>query len=289
MVKSNAYEQRRNCIKEQVEVCEGILGKEKRYISLFLEKMGVLDIKDITPEIKTTYRMVVDNDSLLSARQRQSYRNALEQIQSYYYKPVYAQLYKDITNAGGDRGLYKLFAFLAERGIGAVSEITFSVRMEYKRFIEISTQKAHRYELINLIDRVKLNNIKELSSKSFGNENIAFSESEIYLPYWPEYAIAYSFYHANDKEAYVYDFSVKASMVLKQQVFSLLEYVLKNNHNSHDRNLRFLRPLAVFYRFCCENGIQDVAMITAEDVARYKMYIPECSESYNAQHPRLLS
>ncbi len=52
MVNNNAYKQQRSCIKEQVEVCEGILGKGKRYIILLREKTNVPEVRDITHEIK---------------------------------------------------------------------------------------------------------------------------------------------------------------------------------------------------------------------------------------------
>ncbi len=289
MVNNNAYKQQRSCIKEQVEVCEGILGKGKRYIILLLEKMNVTEVRDITPEIKTRYRMMVDNDDSLSTKQKQSYRNAIEQIQTNYGKHNNRKLFEDTEKAGSGRGVYKLFSFLVERGIYDASEITFSVRMEYKNYIETTTGKAHRYELINLIDRVKLNNIKEQTSKSFGKGHVNFTESVVYLPYWPEYSIAYSFYHAKDKEAYVFDFTAKASMTLKLQVYSLLRDILSNNSNNvPDRNRRLLRPLVVFYRFCCEKEIEDIALITAQDVNEYRQYISDGSDSHKRLYFEIL-
>lgn len=82
-------------------------------------------------------------------------------------------------------------------------------------------------------------------------------------------------------------FSLPASPVLKWQIFSHLKYVVEGlkDFANHHRIQAYITPLWNLYRFCYENGIEDLTQITYTETLRFKEYLtqptmPKCDTTF---------
>ena len=64
-----------------------------------------------------------------------------------------------------------------------------------------------------------------------------------------------------DKTELVWDFSVKASEKMKQQIFQLLIHILENVKDPKDRRVRFLLPMQWMYQYCIKPHILNLLYI----------------------------
>lgn len=126
-------------------------------------------------------------------------------------------------------------------------------------------------EYLKAFDNLKLATIKAGNQRNFfGNIKLKYENKKIFLLYHPNYEIAMSFYYLREKEEVLFDFSLKAPIMLKYQIFKMLNYILDMKINRHDRRERFLLPLKLFYEYCRESGVYDIEQINEQEVNQFR-------------------
>lgn len=83
-----------------------------------------------------------------------------------------------------------------------------------------------------------------------------------------------------DKTELVWDFSVKASEKMKQQIFQLLIHILENVKDPKDRRVRFLLPMQWMYQYCIKQGIVDIETIEQEEIEKLEEIVKQKVVNY---------
>lgn len=165
----------------------------------------------------------------------------------------------------------KVLLYLMEHGIQDCKQIDYDVRSDYKESLKGSgCRKLHEY--IKAMDVLKLEAIrKENISNPLKPKALKYSGEKLFLLYHPDYEVAKTFYYIRDKEELLFDFSLKGSEIVKRQIFKMLTYVLEEKKDWHDRRERFLIPLKRLYIFCNENAVEDIELLTAEQIEAFRL------------------
>ena len=83
-----------------------------------------------------------------------------------------------------------------------------------------------------------------------------------------------------DKTELVWDFSVKASEKMKQQIFQLLIHILENVKDPKDRRVRFLLPMQWMYQYCIKQGIVDIETMEQEEIEKLEEIVKQKVVNY---------
>ncbi|MDO4170575.1 MAG: site-specific integrase [Lachnospiraceae bacterium] len=263
-----------NHLSEQMDLCKTVTGKHRKYVENFLLEQGIQDIGEIDDFVKKEYRNKIINDANLSDRQKVYYKNTLELFQLYYLLPFYPFIKKYvIDNEYFQRTpKNKLAAFLMERDIDAPEKIDYDLRKQYQKYLKNTVAKSKILEYLKVLDQVKLNFIKkEKEENLFEYGILTYKNEKLFLLYHPDYEIAKTFYYIRDKEELLFDFSINTSAVMKRQIFKMLNHILLEITDWHERRQRFLIPLKKFYQFCRTAKIADIEQITKTEIDQYKM------------------
>lgn len=183
------------------------------------------------------------------------------------------QLAEEIDVCCEVRGPYRNKAkkFLETQGIWHISEIDYLVRVKYEKFLESEVEPVSRSIYLKGFDRIKQHSIREqmrtLSGRRY-NE-VRFDNQILFLPYHPDQELAVQFDKATKKAELVWDFSRKAPVTMKRQIFVALHSIINQylNKKTRRRNLLALRK---FYDFCAENHIEDIEKLELWQIQEFK-------------------
>lgn len=252
--------------------CENVQGKMRSTVREFLIEKGIYSIEYITDKVKLDFGEYLNRKEGFSERQKLYYVSALEMLQLHYYAPLYKELLKEIEkDIEPTASLRKAETYLLSHGIYATQDIDFELRSAYEIYLTqfIAASKINEY--LKVLDLIKLNAIKRECEKfPFRNRKLSFSEKKIFLLYHPDYKLAMSFYYLRDKEELLFDFTLPAPIKMKRQVFGMLNHILINITNRHDRRERFLVPLKLLYQFCREQNIEDLERFEEHHIEAFK-------------------
>lgn len=161
----------------------------------------------------------------------------------------------------------KLAHFLSHTDLTDLFEIDYPLRAAYESFLN-SHLKGEKQRYVKAMDRAKLLSLWKKEEKvKVLKKRVPYQNEKLYLPYFPVYEIAESFYYARKKEELLWDFSLSVPESLKRQIYTVLLYSLYESKNRHDRQLRFLAPLRCLYSYCIKNRVWDLEQLEEEDVA----------------------
>ena len=264
--------QKEYVLKEQLTYCKSVKGKLKVFVLDYLCREGIESIEDVSLIDLKDYRAYVDSLQAMSESQKKYYRTLLEQVTFAYRignnKTLKEQMYATIANPAIRN---KAYGFLVLQGITDCCQIDYGLRCSYKKFLQESIASRKVQEYLKAFDNLKLATIKAGNQRNFfGNIKLKYENKKIFLLYHPNYEIAMSFYYLREKEEVLFDFSLKAPIMLKYQIFKMLNYILDMKINRHDRRERFLLPLKLFYEYCRESGVYDIEQINEQEVNQFR-------------------
>jgi len=251
----------------QLSECKNVQGKMRLAIKEFLGKEHIYSIGDITDRDKIQFRQHLNAQSYLSKKQRKYYLSGIEMLQYSYYRPLHEDFLLSIEKeVKATAELRKVETYLLSHGIYSVEEINYEVRRGYCEYIQNICGSSNFFKYVKVLDTIKLNEIKRLYVARFSKEKRwRYSDRKVFLLYHPNYEVAMTFYYIRDKEELLYDFTLQGGEKLKRQVFSMLNNILENITDRHDRRERFLIPLRLLYEFCIDNRIYDLELLEEED------------------------
>lgn len=262
----------------QLNGCDSVQGRMRTAIRDFLLQEGIYSIEEITDEYMLDFKQHLKMDISLSQKQRQYYLIGIEFLQYSYYAPLHEEFIKSIhLDIKSSKLIKKAITYLLAHGITSADQITYEIRSAYEQYLENICETRKRREYVKVIDHIKLDAIRqENQNKPFKRSKLSYHNGNIFLLYHPDYQIAWSFQWIRDKTDLVFDFSLPASQIVKQQVFMMLNYVLeheinvKDVHVRHDRRERFLIPLKMLYQFCVDYGVEDIEKLLDRDITLFR-------------------
>ncbi len=257
---------------EQFASCKSITGKLRTIVENFLYSKGIYTLDDVDATVKNAYRQYIKGLVGTNDQQRKYYQSALDQILLAYLITKNQKLASDVETIIRGRAVRnKVLLYLMEHGIQDCKQIDYDVRSDYKESLKGSgCRKLHEY--IKAMDVLKLEAIrKENISNPLKPKALKYSGEKLFLLYHPDYEVAKTFYYIRDKEELLFDFSLEGSEIVKRQIFKMLTYVLEEKKDWHDRRERFLIPLKRLYIFCNENAVEDIELLTAEQIEAFRL------------------
>lgn len=183
------------------------------------------------------------------------------------------QLAAEIDACYEVKGSYrnKVKKFLEQQEIWHISEIDYLTRLQYEEFLKKEITPVSWSLYLKGFDRIKQHSVREQTQTLKGKRDaLAGLENQIlFLPYHPEQEIADQFGHLAIVDNLVWDFSQRASKVLKKQVFDVLHFMLRQHMSTKNRSDN-LTALKRFYRFCIKEQVADIEYLELKQINRFK-------------------
>ncbi len=262
-------------LERQVSRSPTVNGKLKEIVLAYLISANIQSLEDITIDDVYNFREYISRLQGINDRQRKCYASLLEQVVLAYdveQRDAWQSPIDKLTCAQSIKN--KMITFLILLNVQAPNEINYEIRCEYETFLEKSDIYCKKNEYMKALDNLKLNAIKaENASKPFKEWNLKFEKQKIFLLYHPNYQLAKTFYYVQNKEELVFDFSIRASGLLKRQILKMLNHVLQTKENLKDRRERFLIPLNLLYAFCVSKNIEDIEQLTEKQIYEFRKSI----------------
>lgn len=259
-------------LQSQLNKCSGVTGKLQDIVRHYLIKEGIYSLGEVTIEDIFAFRDAMFQLPHTTATQKKYYANLLEQVTLTYLlesNPVIKEQADALTLSRAIKN--KTLFYLAITGIGDAAEIDYELRCKYSDYVGATVANSKASEYVKALDQLKLNAIKaENENNPLKEKVLKYKNEMVFLGYHPSYPLAMTFYYIRDKEELSFDFSLDASGLMKRQIFKMLNYVLENKENWHDRRERFLIPLKLLYKFCVENDIEDIEQLSSKQIEAFK-------------------
>lgn len=257
---------------EQLDLCNFITGNPRTVVENFLCSEGIYLLDEVDDDVKDDYQQYIKSMIGLSDRQRKYYVSILDQFLLSYLITKNIELSEYVSTVITDRAIKnKVLLFLLEHGITDCGEIDYDIRSDYEASL-IKSGCTKLSEYVKAMDVLKLEAIhKDNICNPFKPKTLTYSGQKVFLLYHPDHELAMTFYYIRDKEELVFDFSLKGSAIVKRQVIKMLSYVLEEKKDWHDRRERFIIPLKKLYMFCIENDVDDIELLTAEQIEAFRM------------------
>ena len=165
----------------------------------------------------------------------------------------------------------KLKAFMIENEIWHISDLNYYWRIEYEKYLKIVVNGSSCTKNIKAFDQVKLYSIRNqpqitISGKGFKS---AYADNILYMPYHPDIRIAEMFLKENNRNLLAWDFTQRAPLKMKRQVFEVLHFFIENAAN-RERMHAQLGGLLRLYNFCIQEQIEDLEKLELDQIERYK-------------------
>ena len=257
---------------EQLDLCNFITGNPRTVVENFLYSEGIYSLDEVDDDVKDDYQQYIKSMIGLTDRQRKYYVSILDQFLLSYLITKNIKLSEYVSTVITDRAIKnKVLLCLLEHGITDCREIDYDIRSDYEASL-IKSGCTKLSEYVKAMDVLKLDAIhKDNISNPLKPKTLTYSGQKVFLLYHPDHELAMTFYYIRDKEELLFDFSLEGSAIVKRQVFKMLSYVLEEKKDWHDRRERFIIPLKKLYMFCIENGIDDIELLTAEQIEAFRM------------------
>lgn len=195
------------------------------------------------------------------------------------------QLQKELAECGVPvrLGLNKLKNFMIANEIWSISELDYGWRVEYQKALATELASNTINEYLKSFDKIKRYSLKKQMRITANGRDVrpAYKNELLYLPYHPVESIASQFENAGRKQDFLWDFTIHTSEQLKQQVYSILHYILENAETmSGETNRTRLAGLRYLYQYCIEENIHDIEQIELHQAEKF-CNVP--TERLNAQ------
>ena len=208
----------------------------------------------------------------------------LRNKKAYWIEQEYGDLLEEIRQCEGIEmpltGNIK--NFLIREGIHHIRELDYSIREKYEKYLMKEKKPEQVLRYLKTLDRIKQYHIRQ-EMKQFANTKksyLRYEQQILFLPYLPDQKLAMEFDKVRDKTELVWDFSVKASEKMKQQIFQLLIHILESVKDPKDRRVRFLLPMQWMYQYCIKQGIVDIETMEQEEIDKLEEIVKQKVVNY---------
>ena len=173
----------------------------------------------------------------------------------------------------------KLKAFMIENEIWHINDLNYYWRIEYEKYLKLVVNGSSFAKYIKAFDQAKLYCIRNQVKITINGKGFkpAYADTILYMPYHPDIRIAEMFLKENNRKLLVWDFTQRASVKMKRQVFEVLHFFIENAAN-RERMHAQLGGLLRLYNFCIQEQIEDLEKLA--QIGRYK----DTLETDNQKH-----
>lgn len=265
------YEQ----LESQLMLCDQCRGTVKDSISEFLISCGIDSLENLTEELLIEYRNYLMNSTEGTIHQKKYYFHVLQLCVVSYFSLIHPEFSEKIaeysTGELPDRN--RVAAYLMVNGIFSFDDVTADVRDGLFQYIE-KTEVYWKDRTMKVLDLMKLEDTRRKNAASWNKDiQLIKGNEKVYLPYIPDYNLALEFVKVQDKENLYFDFSASAPAKMKLQFKWMLEDILRKDLSPYDRRVKWIFPLRIFFEYCIEKQIEDVAAIPEQDMDEYRFRI----------------
>lgn len=256
----------------QLDMCPYVQGRMRTVVEEFLLQSGIYSLAEVDDTVQYEYREYVKNIPGISERQIWSYRVSLELNVLYYYMPEFHDLIEEINEYKEIRACFwnKVVYYLMICGVHRLEDINYSIRASFQEYLT-KAQTPRIEETLKVLDWLKLHSIEKINKmQSLRKFKLSFREEAVFLGYHPDYQTAMNFYYLRDKEELVFDFSLQAPLLMKRQIFAMLNHALERDLNRKNRRELYIVPLKKFYLYCVEHKIEDIEELEYEDILGFR-------------------
>ena len=269
---------------EQLIEGEPVQDKSWRYAEEYLMQLGIYNVILVEENDVRNYKRFLLEDRDCTIRAANSMTSFLRNKKAYWIEQEYGDLLEEIRQCEGIEmpltGNIK--NFLIREGIHHIREIDYSIREKYEQYLMKEKKPEQVLRYLKTLDRIKQYHIRQ-EMKQFANIKkfyLKYEQQILFLPYLPDQKLAMEFDKVRDKTELVWDFSVKASEKMKQQIFQLLIHILENVKDPKDRRVRFLLPMQWMYQYCIKQGIVDIETIEQEEIEKLEEIVKQKVVNY---------
>ena len=258
---------------KELDQCRNVQGRQREILYQYLIGRKIKTLYEVDPEILLDYWRFIQNSHLMPG-QKQVYGSVLEQCIREICHPRFAHVCQEIEDTGIPRDPMrkKTEAFLMASGICRLEEIDYPLRHQYEQYLH-AIRCGHKMEALKMLDRLKLYDIHK---RYHPLRPLLFRQKILFLLYLPNYEMAKEFYYVRNKEELVFDFSLQASLLLKKQIFQMLEHVLSLPCRRKNRRELYLVPLRRLYLYCVEQKISDLERMELTEIQGFKQSMEGC-------------
>lgn len=269
---------------EQLITGEPVQDKSWRYAEEYLMQLGIYNVILVEENDVRNYKRFLLEDRDCTIRAANSMTSFLRNKKAYWIEQEYGDLLEEIRQCEGIEmpltGNIK--NFLIREGIHHIRELDYSIREKYEQYLMKEKKPEQVLRYLKTLDRIKQYHIRQ-EMKQFANTKkfyLRYEQQILFLPYLPDQKLAMEFDKVRDKTELVWDFSVKASEKMKQQIFQLLIHILENVKDPKDRRVRFLLPMQWMYQYCIKQGIVDIETMEQEEIEKLEEIVKQKVVNY---------
>lgn len=262
-------------LREQLDRCISVPAEVRMVVEEFLIKESIFTIEEISPDTTLRFAEHLKEEGIRNKARVKTYLYALTKYKDEYQRLQFKELLAEAEGCKLEKPVKsKAVKFLMDNGVKSLAEIDCEIRDKYLKYLEANIAENKVVSYIKGLDCLKLYAIKTWQeSHPLYVPKIVYQPQKIYLSYLPVYEIAQSFYYIQDKQCLFWDFSIKTSEKLKQQVFHILLYALTNIKDTKDCKVRYLLPLSWLYAYCVEHGIEDLEYMEIPQIEGFRRIV----------------
>ena len=170
----------------------------------------------------------------------------------------------------------QILLFLADEMVEHLSEIDYELRMKFELYITPLIKRNYIYRYTGTFDRIRQAYIRERMKTPAGQRECEwkYKNEILFVPYHSDPVIVKSVETVRCRSNMVWNFKSAASEKLKRQIFTVLEYILKNYEISRLREYK-LTGLQLFYEFCIREQITDIQLLELEQETAFQDYLKQ--------------
>ena len=245
------------------------------YIYEYLKGEGISSVYDVGFDVIRRFSLRVVNDKDIPAGAKTAYTSRLNCIIINAYRDQFTDMIGEVEKKRQVPGIDILDVFLILKGFRSMEPFDFEEREELEELCSVLYGNSCVSAILAVTDSLKRDSIvRKASENPLKKPKLIFAEKKINLMYHPDPAISLGMGTRIHKENYLFDFSKEGSLLMKKQVFMLMEYFMYHDPGStvHERGVRYGRhimPLQLLLDLCYEEKIDDISRLSVDQSDRF--------------------
>lgn len=174
----------------------------------------------------------------------------------------------------GKRCVNKVRKFMEAHEIWKLDDLNFEWRQEFAKEITADIRERAWGAYLKAFDHLKQYSLRKKECFLI-EKNISkypYENKFLFLPYHPVQDLVKRLERIPMREEWLWDFSLPAPILMKQQMYICLNNILKKDGDLLHVRLTFLH---LFYEFCVENKVADIELIRMEQIQAYRSFLKQ--------------
>lgn len=174
----------------------------------------------------------------------------------------------------GKRYVNKVYKFMEAHAIWALNDLNYGWRMVFANELNADMKPKEYGYCLKAFDHLKRYSLrrKEYLCIEQNTSKYSYENKLLFLPYHPVQSLVKRLERMPERKEWLWDFSVAASKLMKRQMYTCLNGILKKDGELLHVRLSFLH---LFYQFCVENQIADIEMIRLDQIQAYRKFLAQ--------------